>query len=74
MAVFARERAEVDSMIPSLENARKAGNKAAYRSLAIKIGAKSGEIIATVKAIPTDSASRALLGKLIDEALSDNHH
>jgi len=74
VAVFARERAEVDSMIPSLEAARKAGNKVAYRSMAEKIGAKSAAITATVKAIPTDSVSRALLGKLIDEALSDDHH
>ena len=74
VAVFAQERAEVDSMLPALEVARKAGNEAAYKAMALKIGGKADGIIATVKAIPTDPISRSLLSKLIDEALSDNHH
>jgi hypothetical protein len=74
VAVLAKQRAEVDSMVPRLEAARKAGNKEAYRNVALKIGSKSDEIIATVKQVPTDPAMRDLLAKLIDEALSDNHH
>jgi len=74
LAVFARERAEVDSMVPPLEAARKAGNRAAYKTMAVKIGGKSGEIIETVKQVPVDPAARALLSKLIDEALGDHDH
>lgn len=72
--VLEGERAEVDSMVPRLEAARKAGNKAAYQATATKIGAKSAEIIATVKQIPVDPIARLFFAKLIDEALSDDHH
>ena len=42
--------------------------------MAVKIGGKSGEIIETVKQVPVDPAARALLSKLIDEALGDHDH
>ena len=74
VAVFARQRDEVDSMVPQLEAARKAGNRVAYKAVAIKIGDRSQEIIATVKQVPVDPAARALLTKLIDEALGDHDH
>jgi hypothetical protein len=72
--VLLTERAEVDSMVPRLEAARTAGNRTGYEAMARSIGAKSDEIIATVKDLPTDPTARIFLGRLIDEALSDGHH
>jgi hypothetical protein len=74
IGVLLQERAEVDSLVPSLESARKAGNRGAYRAIALAIGGKSDQIIATVKQLPTDPIARAFFGRLIDEALGDDHH
>ena len=74
VAVVLKERAAVDSMVPALEAARQAGNKAAYHAMAVKIGARADVIIAAVKEVPTNPVSRAFLAKLMDEALSGDHH
>jgi hypothetical protein len=74
VTVLMLERAQVDSMLPSLESARKADNRAAYRAIALAIGSKSDEIIAKVKQLPSDPVARAFFGRLIDEALGDGHH
>lgn len=74
VAVLMQERAQVDSLVPSLESARKAENRAAYRAIALTIGSKSDEIIATIKQLPSDPVARAFFGRLIDEALGDGHH
>lgn len=74
VAVFARQRDEVDAMVPQLEAARRAGNRDAYQAVAVRIGERASEIIETVKQVPVDPAVRALLSKLIDEALGDHDH
>lgn len=74
LAVVIKERDAVDSMVPALEAARKAGNKTAYKAMAVRIGNKADAIIAAVKQVPTNPLSRALLAKLLDEALSGDHH
>jgi hypothetical protein len=65
------ERDSANVLIPALEVAGRAGRRSDYREIVVQIGAKAAEIIATVKQIPTDPASRLFLGRLIDEALSD---
>lgn len=73
VAVLALPRDAVDSMVPQLEVMRRAGKKAPYQAMAVKIGNKADEIIATIKQVPADSVSRAFLAKLMDEVLSDSH-
>ncbi len=73
VAVLQGQRAAVESMVPQLETARAAGKKAEYQAAATRIGGKADGLIATIKQIPADSASRAFLAKLMDEGLSDNH-
>jgi hypothetical protein len=73
VAVLQAERATVNAMVPQLEAARTAGNKAAYKAVAVKIGGNADELIGTIKQVPSDSVSRAFLSKLMDEALSENH-
>ena len=73
VAVLLKQRATVDSMVPALEAAREAGNKAAYRTVAIKIGSMAEEMIATIKQVPINPISRLFLGRLMDEALSGDH-
>jgi hypothetical protein len=64
----------VSAALPSLELARKAENRDAYRAIALTVGSRSDEIIGTVKQLPTDPIARAFFGRLIDEALGDSHH
>jgi hypothetical protein len=70
--VLTGERDEVDSLVPGLEVARQAGDRASYRRVAADIGAMADRIIATVKQIPADPLVRAFFGRLIDEALSEH--
>ncbi len=73
VAILTVQRHAVDSMVPQLEAARRAGNKAEYQSVAVKIGSHADELIATIKQVPADPVSRAFLAKLMDEALSESH-
>lgn len=66
------ERDSVDTLVPALEAARRAGLRSEYRRVAVQIGDKADEIIATVKQIPLNPISRLFFGRLIDEALSDH--
>lgn len=73
VAILNRQRDAVDSMVPQLEAARRAGRKPAYQAVAIRIGSQAPALIATIKQIPADPISRAFLAKLMDEAFSDSH-
>jgi hypothetical protein len=68
------QRDSVNALVPELEAARLAGNRAEYRRFAAQIDAKEAGIIATVKRIPADALSRAFFSRLIDEALADHNH
>jgi len=69
---LAGEREAVDSMVPALEAARRAGDRGRYRVVAERIGAKADEIIATVKQIPADPIVRLFFARLIDEAFNEH--
>jgi hypothetical protein len=73
VAILTVQRHAVDSMVPQLEAARRAGKKAEYQAAAVKIGSHADELIATIKQVPADPVSRAFLAKLMDEALSESH-
>ena len=73
IAVLNRQRDAIDSLVPLLEAARRAGSKTTYQAMAVKIGNRAAELIATIKQIPANPFSRAFLAKLMDEALSDSH-
>lgn len=73
VAVLEMEQAAINSLVPQLEAARRGGKKAQYQLVAVKIGNRADEIIATIKQVPLDPVSRAFLARLIDEALSDSH-
>ncbi|MGH7524264.1 MAG: hypothetical protein ACREK8_08160 [Gemmatimonadales bacterium] len=72
VAVLTQQRDSVNAMVTSLEAARVAGKRAEYRRVAAEIAGREDAIIATVKAIPTDSVARAFFDRLIDEALTDH--
>ncbi len=72
VAVLGLQRDAVDSMVPQLEAARRAGKKARYQAVAVTIGNQADGIIATIKQLPANPISRAFLAKLMDEALSDS--
>lgn len=73
VAVLNVQRDAVDSMVPDLEAARRAGDKSQYQAMAVKIGNRADLLIATIKEVPADAIARAFLARLMDEALSDSH-
>ena len=70
--VLARERDTVGAQAQRLEALEQAGRKADYQRLAVTIGSETGALVATIKAIPSDSLNRAVLGRLIDESPSEH--
>jgi hypothetical protein len=70
LKVFAAERDTVDVEAARLEAARVAGKREVYRTVAGQIAQGGDAMLATIKEIPADPASRAIFSRLLDEALA----